>query len=36
MIGKLAFTLCLLYVAVNALPTNDQIVLANSLIVGRD
>ena len=36
MTGKLLLALCLLFVAVQALPWNDQVVLANSLIVGRD
>lgn len=35
MAGKVFLALCALIMALNALPWNDQVVLANSLIVGR-
>lgn len=36
MFGKVLLGLCALVLAINALPFNDQVVLANSLVVGRN
>ena len=36
MFNRVILLLCAMFIAINALPWNDQVVLANSLIVGRE